>query len=208
VLGAAATLRTPTDAEVATIFDPSTGRCEWRVRRDQCELTSGHGAEIVGRRVTVYWEEDKKWYDGTVKVYKPADESADGAHVVGYDDGDEEEEQLHFVRTRWRFLEELSSPTVKRPHPERRGCGCVRVVQFVRACGVPGTVRGSHAVRSPALGRRFVGRVLGRLTPIARALCDVPTCDKRGTISGPLCVEKSRIWWLRRRSTVGFRSNS
>jgi hypothetical protein len=53
VLGAAATLRTPTDAEVATIFDPSTGRCEWRVRRDQCELTSGHGAEIVGRRVTV-----------------------------------------------------------------------------------------------------------------------------------------------------------
>ena len=61
----------------------------------------------------------------------------------------------------------------------RRGRGCVRAVQFVRACGVPGTVRGSHAVRSPARGQRFVGRVLGRLTPIAR--CDAPTCDKRAT---------------------------
>ena len=102
VLGAAATLRTPTDAEVATIFGRSTGRCKWKVRRDQCELTSGHGAEIVGRSVTVYWEEDKKWYDGTVKVYEPADESADGAHVVGYDDGDEEEEQLQaWARSRW-----------------------------------------------------------------------------------------------------------
>jgi hypothetical protein len=55
--------------------------------------------------VTVYWEEDKKWYDGAVKVYKPASMS----HVVNYDDGDKRDERLHFVHTRWRFLVEPTS---------------------------------------------------------------------------------------------------
>ena len=104
-LGAAAAPRTPTYAEVASIFNPSTGLCVWEIRPDQCELTYGHGAEIVGRRVTVYWEEDKKWYDGTVKVYKPASMS----HVVKYDDGDKRHEKLHFVHTRWHFLVEPTS---------------------------------------------------------------------------------------------------
>jgi hypothetical protein len=106
---ASAALRTPTDAEVASIFNPSTGLCEWKVRCDQCELTYGHGAEIVGRRVTVYWEEDKRWYNGTVRAYKPADE----AHVVVYDDGDKRIELLHFVHTRWRFLIDPTSPAPK-----------------------------------------------------------------------------------------------
>ena len=104
---AAAAPRTPTDTEVASIFNPSTGLCEWKVRCDACELTYGHGAEIVGRRVAVYWEGDKRWFAGMVIAYKPADEE----HVVVYDDGEKRNELLHFVHTRWRFLIE---PTIER----------------------------------------------------------------------------------------------
>ena len=112
---ATAAARTPTDAEVAAIFIPSTGLCKWKVRREQCELTYGHGAEIVGRRVIVYWEADKRWYTGTVKSYDPVEEE----HVVAYDDGDQLSESLHFVTTRWRFYEDPPSPLPKRPEPKR-----------------------------------------------------------------------------------------
>ena len=106
---AAAAPRTPTDTEVASIFNPSTGLCEWKVRIDQCELTYGHGAEIVGRRVAVYWEGDKCWYTGTVNACMRADQ----AHVIMYDDDDSASETLHFVHTRWRFLIEPTSPSLK-----------------------------------------------------------------------------------------------
>ena len=47
---------------------------------------------IVGRRVRVYWESDRVWYQGVVKDYDRAGE----LHTVCYDDGDQRDEPLNF----------------------------------------------------------------------------------------------------------------
>jgi hypothetical protein len=47
---------------------------------------------IIGRRITVYWEADRVWYQGVVKDYDCAAE----LHTVCYDDGDQRDEPLNF----------------------------------------------------------------------------------------------------------------
>ena len=51
---------------------------------------AGVGAELVGRRLKVWWEGDGRWYKGLVMAY----DEADGAHTVAYEDGDERTEEL------------------------------------------------------------------------------------------------------------------
>ena len=43
---------------VERIFDPATGRCEFGIHRDECELGE-YAEEIVGRRVKIYWAGDE-----------------------------------------------------------------------------------------------------------------------------------------------------
>ncbi|KAJ8603285.1 hypothetical protein CTAYLR_006952 [Chrysophaeum taylorii] len=42
------------------------------------------GAEMIGKRIKVYWAGDKAWYEGEVRAYEK------GRHEVAYDDGDVE----------------------------------------------------------------------------------------------------------------------
>ena len=49
-----------------------------------------NSVQFVGKRITVFWEGDGRWYSGTIKEYNPA-----GAkHLVKYDDGDQHSEDL------------------------------------------------------------------------------------------------------------------
>ncbi|KAL5983572.1 hypothetical protein ACLOJK_017660 [Asimina triloba] len=75
-----------------------------------------YSAEVVGKRIKVYWPLDKCWYDGCVKSF---DEKT-GQHVVQYDDAEEEvldlgEEKIEWVEEAARSLRRLrrSSVSVK-----------------------------------------------------------------------------------------------
>ena len=98
-------------------FDPLSGYCKRRschkVHLSECELTCGHGREIVGRSVVVYWEDDKRWYRGRVNAHRCecelcidyATEAEGDWHHISYDDGTEQAEILDFSKTCWRFAE-------------------------------------------------------------------------------------------------------
>ena len=50
------------------------------------ELSSQEPAELVGKRIKVFWRDDDNWYFGKVVDFS----SKDGTHLVHYDDGDKE----------------------------------------------------------------------------------------------------------------------
>jgi len=105
-------------ARCGPVFDPLSGYCTRRscikVHKTECELALGHGHEIAGRPVEVYWEDDKRWYRGCVKAYRCecelcvefAAEAEGNWHHVSYDDGTEQPEVLDFRETCWRFAED------------------------------------------------------------------------------------------------------
>ena len=73
----------------------------------------GPGAEVVGRRLKVWWPADEAWYSGGVASY-------DGErHAIQYDDGDEEAVDLS--KEKFEFLEGTHVPKdVKRRRSARR----------------------------------------------------------------------------------------
>jgi hypothetical protein len=74
---------------------PSTHRRPTRPKAWRGFLRSeskSYDRTIVGRRVRVYWESDRVWYQGVVKDYDRAGE----LHTVCYDDGDQRDEPLNF----------------------------------------------------------------------------------------------------------------
>lgn len=54
---------------------------------------------LTGRRVTVYWSGDRKWFNGCVGALQP-----DGQHMVHYDDGENKEEELDNDGVEWELL--------------------------------------------------------------------------------------------------------
>ena len=54
-------------------------------------------AELVGRRVSVYWDGDGQYFDGTVREFSTGDER----HLVVYDDGDQDWYYLVDEMIRW-----------------------------------------------------------------------------------------------------------
>ena len=52
---------------------------------------------LVGRRLRVWWPEERAFFEGAVVSY----DAASGAHVVSYDDGDEERVRLSDERVEW-----------------------------------------------------------------------------------------------------------
>ena len=81
---------------------------------EEPEAKKGPGAEVVGRRLKVWWPADEAWYAGGVASY-------DGErHAIQYDDGDEEAVDLS--KEKFEFLEGTHSPKevkreTKRPAP-------------------------------------------------------------------------------------------
>lgn len=63
------------------------------------KAVKGFGAEVVGRRVSIFWPEDDEYYSGTVSGFN----GQDGKHSVLYDDG--EEERVMLANETWRWEE-------------------------------------------------------------------------------------------------------
>mmetsp|Transcript_45288 Transcript_45288/g.145936 ORF Transcript_45288/g.145936 Transcript_45288/m.145936 type:complete len:238 (+) Transcript_45288:122-835(+) len=59
------------------------------------------GPDLVGKRVRVYWPDDKKWYPGKVKAF----DSVTLEHLVRYDDGEQRQECLTGLEPlQWQLL--------------------------------------------------------------------------------------------------------
>ena len=54
-------------------------------------------ASLVGRRLRVWWPEERAFFEGTVVSY----DAAAGTHGVSYDDGDDESVRLADERVEW-----------------------------------------------------------------------------------------------------------
>ncbi|XP_013592626.1 PREDICTED: ABC transporter F family member 4 isoform X2 [Brassica oleracea var. oleracea] len=65
--------------------------------------TNGPGADLVGKRVNIWWPLDKTFYEGVIQSYSGRTK----VHKVVYTDG--ESEELHLHKERWELLEDLSS---------------------------------------------------------------------------------------------------
>lgn len=70
-----------------------------------------HGAEVVDRRIKVYWPLDKCWYEGSVKSF----DKISGKHLVQYDDSEEEMLDLSVEKVEW-----IEEPAKKKPRRLRR----------------------------------------------------------------------------------------
>lgn len=67
-----------------------------------------HGAEVVDRRIKVYWPLDKCWYEGSVKSF----DKISGKHLVQYDDAEEEMLNLSVEKIEW--IEEPAKKKLRR----------------------------------------------------------------------------------------------
>ena len=59
---------------------------------------------LVGKRIRVYWNAERKWFKGTVRSYTVDTEACTVYHLVVYDDGDKQNEARPRTRTRTRTL--------------------------------------------------------------------------------------------------------
>ncbi|GAB2298992.1 hypothetical protein Dimus_033068 [Dionaea muscipula] len=75
----------------------------------KCTWKGGiHAADLVDRRILVWWPLDKEFYGGLVKSYDPEKNK----HVVLYDDGDVE--VLCLDKERWELVDDGHTPDEKR----------------------------------------------------------------------------------------------
>lgn len=56
-----------------------------------------YGAEVVGRRLQVYWPVERRWFPGVVAAYRPEEK----LHLIEYDDGDTQHLHLAVEQVRW-----------------------------------------------------------------------------------------------------------
>jgi hypothetical protein len=70
------------------------------------KAVKGFGAEVVGRRVSIFWPEDDEHYSGTVSGFN----GQDGKHSVLYDDGMDERVMLANETLRWEEGEGPAAP--------------------------------------------------------------------------------------------------
>ena len=71
------------------------------------------GQKLIGRRVSIYWDEDDKYYDGTIKEFA----QASGEHLVLYDDGEQHFENLADKKLKVKWLAH-STPERRRNRKE------------------------------------------------------------------------------------------
>ena len=58
--------------------------------------------DIIGQRVSVYWEDEATWFEGKVD-YNPVED----AHYVRYDDGDQRDERFNSDALTWELLPDI-----------------------------------------------------------------------------------------------------
>ena len=64
---------------------------------EEPQVVKGPGAEVVGRRLKVWWPKDSAWYAGTITAFNGRTK-----HTITYDDG--ETEVLNLSKETTRFL--------------------------------------------------------------------------------------------------------
>ncbi|RID56506.1 hypothetical protein BRARA_G03699 [Brassica rapa] len=74
-----------------------------QVRSRTAKKEVGSGADLVGKRVNIWWPLDKTFYEGVIQAYSGRTKM----HQVLYTDG--ESEELYLYKERWELLEDLSS---------------------------------------------------------------------------------------------------
>ncbi|KAF8657666.1 hypothetical protein HU200_059821 [Digitaria exilis] len=80
-------------------------------------VAAAPAAEVVGRRLRVYWPLDDAWYEGRVEAY----DAGSHRHRVKYDDGDEEQVDLVKERFEWAAAgEEFTPPPARKLRRLRR----------------------------------------------------------------------------------------
>ncbi|KAG8389557.1 hypothetical protein BUALT_Bualt02G0241600 [Buddleja alternifolia] len=67
-----------------------------------------YGAEVVDRRIKVFWPLDKSWYEGCVKSF----DKISGKHLVQYDDA--EEEMINLSEEKIEWIEEQAKKKLRR----------------------------------------------------------------------------------------------
>ncbi|XP_010243945.1 PREDICTED: sister chromatid cohesion protein PDS5 homolog A-like isoform X2 [Nelumbo nucifera] len=91
--------------------EASTGNIKKRKRRSiaglaKCSLkeSGDHGANLIGKRIKVWWPLDKQFYEGVVQSYDQGKKK----HVILYDDGDME--VLLLKKERWELINKGYQP--------------------------------------------------------------------------------------------------
>jgi hypothetical protein len=76
------------------------------------DVTTPPEAGDIGRRLTVYWADESKWYDGILSAIEAGrDDGTDaGDYRVQYDDGDDQWEPLG-SRTPFRWTSKRGAPS-------------------------------------------------------------------------------------------------
>ena len=78
---------------------------------DEGDLSIEFGGSIVGGTISLFWEEDKKWFRGEVQEYDPKT----GKYYIVYEDGDKHWEDLQLEV--WQMVRE-PSPAEKAANKE------------------------------------------------------------------------------------------
>lgn len=63
----------------------------------QASNSSCKGQDLVGKRIQVWWKQEKQWYRGKITGF-----NATGKHYITYDDGDKEWVDLNLEQ--WELL--------------------------------------------------------------------------------------------------------
>ncbi|KAL5199789.1 hypothetical protein ABZP36_020992 [Zizania latifolia] len=74
----------------------------------KCSTHDSSSADLVGKRIKVWWPLDKKFYEGVVE----SRDSSKRRHTVLYDDGDVE--MLNLAKEKWEIIENDVSPVKER----------------------------------------------------------------------------------------------
>lgn len=97
---------------------------------------------LVGKRIRVFWNAERRWFKGTVRSYTVDTEACTVYHLVVYDDGDKQNEALGDPSLRWELLElEPSAPAAGPPLGQLHAAAAVATAALRAE---------THAARPPA----------------------------------------------------------
>lgn len=151
-------------------------------RRQRCTVQServhSHGTDLIGRRVRVWWEDDKRYYSGTVREWNAVSDR----HIVVYDDGDQRPEALNDAQTLWHL----------HPAEQRRPTSQVAPTCTRRQ---PSLLLG---LVTPTRGVRLGSAYQARAVPLhTQSLQPPPAPPPRCRCDRPASWERGR-WWCSR----------
>ncbi|KAJ0594132.1 putative [histone H3]-lysine(4) N-trimethyltransferase [Helianthus annuus] len=103
----------PKSAPKSTTETPVTSAKRKRsTSKDEVSNTIKYDESLIGKKVKVWWPEDKMYYEGVVTEFFPAKKK----HKVSYVDGDEE--KLNMRTQKWEIIKEFTVRNDEEPNTE------------------------------------------------------------------------------------------